>query len=169
MANTMILIASSTVGSGGAASIDFTSIPQTYTDLKLVYSIRGTAASNYIGTNISLNGTSTSVNWLRKQLEGGDGAANSYSLTSSSAGYFPGASMTASTFGSAELYFPNYTNSNYKSISLDSVGEGNSSTSVYQDLIAELWSNTAAITSISIGPGTFAQYSTAYLYGVKNA
>ena len=35
MANTYVLISSSTVGSGGAASIDFSSIPATYTDLVL--------------------------------------------------------------------------------------------------------------------------------------
>ena len=33
MANTFVLLASTTVGSGGASSIDFTSIPATYTDL----------------------------------------------------------------------------------------------------------------------------------------
>ena len=33
MANTYVAIATVTVGSGGAASIDFTSIPATYTDL----------------------------------------------------------------------------------------------------------------------------------------
>jgi hypothetical protein len=37
MANTFELIASSTVGSGGAANIDFTSIPATYTDLCLKF------------------------------------------------------------------------------------------------------------------------------------
>jgi len=36
MANTLKKIQTVTVGSGGAASIEFTSIPQTYTDLKLV-------------------------------------------------------------------------------------------------------------------------------------
>ena len=40
MATTYTLISSVTVGSGGAASIEFTSIPSTYTDLVLKLSAR---------------------------------------------------------------------------------------------------------------------------------
>ena len=40
MAVTHNLISTITVGSGGAASIDFTSIPQTYTDLLVKISLR---------------------------------------------------------------------------------------------------------------------------------
>jgi hypothetical protein len=53
---------------------------------------------------------------------------------------------------------------------VDSVQEDNQ-TEAYIDVVAGLWSNTAAITSLSIksNAGSFVQYSTAYLYGVKNA
>ena len=40
MATTYTLISSVTVGSGGAANIEFTSIPSTYTDLLLKYYLR---------------------------------------------------------------------------------------------------------------------------------
>jgi len=40
MANTYTLIASSTVGSGGAATVSFSSITATYTDLCLLASVR---------------------------------------------------------------------------------------------------------------------------------
>ena len=82
-----------------------------------------------------------------------------------------GATATASTFGNTEIYIPNYTLSANKSVSIDSVGENNA-TAALSVLVAALWSNSAAISSISIASqnGTLLlQFSTAYLYGVKNA
>ena len=168
MAN-MIPISTVTVGSGGASSIDFTNIPQIYTDLVFKFSGRGTATANYITAQLVLNGTSTTTNWSKRQLEGGDSTATSNSNANSNIGYPPAASMTSSTFGNFEIYIPNYAGSNNKSISIDSVGEGNSATSVYMDLIASLWSVTSPITSISITPssGNWAQYSSATLYGIR--
>jgi hypothetical protein len=80
-------------------------------------------------------------------------------------------SATANTFGNGEIYIPNYTGSNNKSVLSDGVGENNGTTS-YQFITAGLWSNSAAITSIVLTPlvGTlFLQYSTATLYGIKNS
>jgi len=75
---------------------------------------------------------------------------------------------TASTFASGEMYIPNYAGSNSKSFSADSVQETNASLA-YSYLMAGLWSNSSAITSIALTPftGNFAQYSTATLYGIK--
>jgi hypothetical protein len=78
---------------------------------------------------------------------------------------------TASTFSNAELYIPNYAGSNNKSSSVDGVSENNATAS-NMALTANLWSDTAAITSIKLTPaggGNFVQYSTAYLYGISNA
>jgi len=77
-------------------------------------------------------------------------------------------SATASTFGNGEYYIPNYTSSNYKSVSADAVSENNNTTA-YARLTAGLWSNTAAITSIRLTPDTGTAWvtnSTATLYGV---
>jgi hypothetical protein len=81
-----------------------------------------------------------------------------------------GATSTSSTFNNGELYFPNYLSSSNKSFSIDMVAENNGTTG-YNFLDAVLWSYTEAITSISIvaNSGTFVQYSTAYLYGIKNS
>ena len=79
-----------------------------------------------------------------------------------------GGTATASVFGNAEINIPNYTSANYKSISMDGVAE-NSATESRIQLSAGLWSDTAAITSISLVPfiGTlFSQHSTATLYGI---
>jgi hypothetical protein len=82
-----------------------------------------------------------------------------------------GASSTSSTFSNGEFYIPNYAGSTNKSISMDLVMENNA-TAGYQSLTAGLWSNTSAITSIKLQSANgfnFVIYSTAYLYGVKNA
>jgi len=166
MANTYTLIASSTVSSGGATSIDFTSIPSTYTDLIIKISARADAGQF---AELIFNGSTTGYSNIR--IEGDGSTAYSNSRSDDLIQFLNGTSTTANTFGNAEIYIPNYTSSNYKSFSQDFVAENNA-TSTTVSLWAGLWSNTAAITSISLDPqGTakFVQYSTAYLYGVKNA
>jgi hypothetical protein len=173
MANTFELIASSTVGSGGAATIDFTSIPSTYTDLCLKLSIRSTVVGEYGNNRITFNGiTSGYTSKLLYGLGTGSGASANNAVTNAIdySAYGTGSTATSSTFANGEIYIPNYAGSAYKSVSVDAVTENNATTAIAA-LTAGLLSNTAAITSISVvsGSGTFVQYSTAYLYGVKNA
>jgi len=172
MANTYTLIASSTVGAGGASSITFSGIPQTgYTDLVVKVSGRASGSGYDFHLNAYLNNSTTA--YTERAVYGSGSSAFSYSA--SIAGYsasLMGASGTANTFGNAEIYIPNYTSSNYKSYSVDNVTELNSATNNRADLLAGLWSNTAAITSIVVttDDGTaFVQYSTAYLYGISNS
>jgi len=165
---TYTLISSTTVGSGGSSSIDFTNIPQTYTDLKVIYSARaasGTTLDVYVRFNSSTTGYS------RKLLYGTGSSAlslgdsgNLYITAMAAANY------TASTFSNGEFYIPNYISSNNKSVSGFVVTENNATLSYIFDA-AGLWSNTSAITSISIIPDgvNFAQYSSFYLYGISNA
>ena len=170
MANTFELIASSTVGSGGAASIDFTSIPSTYTDLCLKMSLRSTVTdgSDPYDLVFTLNATSTITS---KVLRGSGSAAASNSITDRilRAGPVP-SNWTSNTFSNGEIYIPNYTGSQNKSWSSDAVTENNA-TRADMSIVAGLTSITVAITSITIAglAGNLAQYSTAYLYGVKNA
>jgi hypothetical protein len=158
------------VGSGGASTITFSSIPQTYTDLLIKLSGRGTSGS-FPNPTIIFNGSSTGYSWRGLYGDGSGTASNNQSSTSSIIlGTMDGSSETSNTFGNMDIYIPNYASSNYKSVSTDCVPENNATTN-YMYLIAGLWSNTAAITSITINPGSgnFAQYSTAYLYGIKNS
>ena len=170
MANTFELIASSTVGSGGAASITFSSIPSTYTDLVLKISARHNGASVANAFYIKFNGSTTGQSG--RYLEGNGSSAGSGANSLAYGGVESGASATSSTFSNAEIYIPNYAGSNNKSYSGDSVVENNATTGI-QWLLSGLWSNTAAITSLVISPdsgsNSYVQYSTAYLYGVKNA
>ncbi len=146
----MELITSVTVGSGGAASVTLPAtgtIPQTYTDLKLVYSARATVAGTQEFINISFNGNTS--NYSLRSLQGDGSAASSNNWSFRWIGYAVGSTATASTFSNGELYIPNYTSSNYKSFSGDNVAERND-TNAQSILTANLWSDTAAITSIAL-------------------
>ena len=174
MAN-MIPISTVTVGSGGSAAIEFTGIPQTYTDLKILGSartIRSGADSDYL--LINFNNSSTSA-YEYRTVQGNGSAASSNNggsgLSGTAIGFdrFPSSTATANTFGNFEIYIPNYTASTYKSISSDAVSENNA-TAATAVLQASIWANTAPINSIrfSIGGGTLIDiYSTFTLYGIR--
>jgi hypothetical protein len=170
MATTFTKIASVTVGAGGAASMDFTSIPATYTDLCVKLSGRS-ARSAQQADNLFVTFNSTTTGYTMKALTGNGTSAGSVSYSSRYASFsVDAAGSTSNTFSSHEIYIPNYTSANNKSFSADSVSENNA-TAAQCDLIAGLWSNTAAITSISLLPevSTWVQYSTATLYGISKS
>jgi hypothetical protein len=157
------------VGSGGAASIDFTSIPSTYTDLVLKISAR-TAGNNRTGI-LTINNDTTDANYSIRDLYGTGSSAFSGSGSNRFAWYLDFASDTASTFGSTEFYFSNYANTTAnKSFSVDSVEENNA-TLAYAYLIAGRWNNTNAINRLTLTNfnGNYVEHTTAYLYGVSNA
>jgi hypothetical protein len=172
MANTFIKIASTTVGSGGAADIEFTSIPATYTDLVVKLSARNDAATTVGGFWVEFNGSTSNLSC--RFLYGTGSAAGSVADGTTIFGYTNSDSATASTFSNAEIYIPNYAGSTNKSVSIDSVMENNA-TAANSALTAGLWSNTAAITSLKLrtfnnsnsAVANFMQYSTATLYGIK--
>lgn len=167
MAVTYKLIQTITVGSGGAASIEFGSIPQTYTDLMVKLSHRSTrSAANNDAIRIRFNGSTTG--FTASRLYGTGSAASS---DTSEFIYNAASNTTASVFDNGECYIPNYTSSNNKPFFVDNVMENNA-TLAYSTFLAGLWSNSSAITTIKIelesGP-LFAQYSSASLYGIKNS
>jgi hypothetical protein len=165
MTTTMQLIAKQTVGSGGASSVTFSNIPQTYTDLKVVTSVRNTTTANSF--QLSFNGSN--ANFTNKRLYANGTSAVSYDGSDVFV-YASRSSDTANTFNNAEIYIPNYTSSNQKSISIDQVTENNA-TANEMSLVAGIWSQTAAINSIGFAPysGTLAEGCTFYLYGISNS
>jgi hypothetical protein len=172
MAN-MKLIEAKTLGST-TASVTFSDIPNTYTDLKFVYSIRGTESTP--GAYLQLgNGSISTSGYSFKFLEGSGASLNTNNVAyglSTTAIYLnqiDGTGFTTDTFSSGKAYIPNYTSSNFKSVSVDNVIENNNTTS-YLSVCAGLWSNTGAITIAKITPtsGSFAAGSTFYLYGISN-
>jgi len=167
--STHIKISTITVGAGGAASIDFTSIPATYTDLLIKYSLRQTGAGG--ADTVYLNFNSTGTTGSHRRLRGDGSTATSYNSTTTIGGLSQDAGYTANTFASGEIYIPNYASANYKSASIDAVTENNAAGAL-AELQAILWSNTSAITSITITNASsvnFVQYSSATLYGIKSS
>jgi hypothetical protein len=159
-------IATVEVGSGGSASISFSSIPQGYTDLKITFSARSEGTSTTAAL-LRLNGSS--ANGTIRGLEGNGASASSWTDTKSYAGNIVPGNYTANTFCNNEIYIPNYAGSSNKSSSVDSVTENVATIYALQGLQANLWSNTAAVTSITIvpnGTNNFAQYTSAILYGI---
>ena len=169
MATTYEAIATVTVGSGGAANIEFTSIPGTYTDLNVVLSARSNRNSYQDYVKVTFN--SATANRTNRTLIADAGTVVSENSSTMRFARVSAATATASTFGNCSLYIPNYTSSNNKSSSADGVSENNSSSSILT-LDANLWSDSSAITSIQISPGDgtlFVEYSSATLYGIKNS
>lgn len=171
MAFTHSLLGSSTVGSGGTTSITFNNIPQNYTDLKIVLSIRTTRTTDYgDDINVRFNGTATGYSGKTILAYGGGGVgASTVSSTEINRTATSTNGATSNTFGNFEMYIPNYNSTSSKSVWIDTVGENNAANAL-SNLTAALWSNPTAITSITfipaVGPN-FVQYSTAYLYGIR--
>ena len=172
MAVTYTEIASVTVGSGGSSSITFSSIPNTYTDFKIVGSTRDDrgAYANSPVTMTHINGSAVSgVN--TKNVNTNGSVVFSENASELWAGESTRVGQTANTFSNWECYIPNYAGSQYKSMSIEAVTENNA-TEASDQIAAALWQNTAAIASFRLTPnyGTaFQQYSTFYLYGIKNS
>lgn len=165
---TMTLLSTVTVGAGGAASIEFTGIAGTATDLYLVLSARTNGSSGDDGIKCELNGDTNTANYTYRRLLGDGSSASSSTANLFFAGRASASTATSNTFGNSALIIPNYAGSTAKTGSTDGVSE-NSSTTAYQTIFASSWTGTAAITSIKLLPQfgtTFNQYSTASLYTV---
>jgi hypothetical protein len=162
-----VLLEKITVGPAGASSITFSSIPQTgYTDLVLKGTARGDVDSGTM--YFEFNGSTSNLSSI--QLWGGGDAgpgSNTFSTTIRNWGGQNPSTSTASTFSNFEVYVPNYTSSNNKSVSIDGVNENNGATA-YMGMTAGLWSDTSAINAIKVyqSGSNLQPNSTFYLYGV---
>jgi len=163
---TMELVSTITVGSGGAASIEFTGIPGDGKDLQIVLSSRSTSAGT-LGL-IKINGVSSggAAGYTHKFLAGSGSSAFSGGDSFYARAFFANrTASTANTFGNSVIYLPNYTSTVNKSWSSDSVEENNG-TDAYAAIIAGSFTSTSAITSLSVlhESGDLVQHSTASLY-----
>ena len=160
----MTLVSTVTVGSGGAASIEFTNIPQTGKDLLCVVSAReSTSSGNQLA--LTFNSDTNNANYFRRLLTGYNGSVSSTSATARTSILINDSTQTANTFSSSAIYVSNYTSSVAKSVSIDQNDEGNNAF-VTNQIAASSWSGTAAITTLGLvmPSGTLVQNSTASLY-----
>jgi hypothetical protein len=174
MATTYTLI-SSNVLTSTTASVTFSSIPATYTDLVLRLSARANGGGNLNSLNVKFNGSTTSI-YSNTNLFAYSSSITSDRTTNTTnipaTDNIPDGSVTANTFSSNELYIPSYTISQNKPTSLFSVIENNSSSNftwlVYTG--AGLYRDTASISSIALTTGgSFVSGSSFFLYGIKNS
>ena len=173
MPSTYTLI-SSNVLSTSAATVTFSSIPSTYTDLMLKASVKTTSTSATGDFWIRLNSSTSSYSYNRLWSAGGGGFGAEVSNGDYSGFYTANANgssaLVANIFANGEYYIPNYAGSNRKLASQFMVQERNNSLA-YIETYAHLSDITAAITSLTIIPnGTdLASGSSFYLYGIKNS
>lgn len=160
---TMQLFSTVTVGSGGVASIEFASIPQTAKDLLIIASLIDNSGN--ANMNLQINNNTSGV-YNNRSLFGGGNTSNSYTVTNSidwTLGAMPGGGVIASNNA---VYLPDYAGSNDKLALSDSVTEANA-VAAQQWIFAGRAAITSAITSIKIysgSGGNLRQYSTASLY-----
>lgn len=150
------LIEAVTVATTGTGSITFSNIPQTYSDLIIVYTLDWTA-------NIRFNGDS-GTNYSYRDL---------HAVSSASSGSTTGATsgLTNRLWNGGEymnsfVYIPNYSTAQYKTYSSDFITELNTS-GVERGIVVGYWNSTAAITSITLMQGSYTAGTTAYLYGLN--
>jgi hypothetical protein len=165
-------IATVTVGSGGAADIEFTSIPSTYSHLQIRMIAKTNRALNRDTINLTFNGTSGGTAYSRHGLYG-DGtsvaAEGSQSQPSILILRASGNSSATNIFGAIIVDILDYQNTNkYKTVR--SLGGADFNGSGEMTLYSGSYQSTSAISSISMTPfvGTnFLQYSSFALYGIK--
>ena len=167
---------STVVPNGSTRDIDFSNIPQTYTDLRLVVTARSNAGVSVDYAMMYFNdygspGSATSYSGF-----GGNGSSPYYFRTTStnamSTGYIAGGSSTNNIFGTVVIDIFNYSNTavNKATMSRSSAdlnGSGNT------ELTFGLWRSTNAITKIVMFPNTSNAVWMAgtkfTLYGIKAA
>jgi len=165
-------ISTVTVGSGGASSITFSSIPSTYTHLQIRAISRSAQAASTDSMYMRFNGISTtSYSWHYLKGDGSSATASAYASDNVMyAGTTPAASATSGLFGVTIIDILDYANTNKnKTVRVLDGYDANGSGVV--ELRSNAWYSTSALTDILIanytGSANFAQYSQFALYGVR--
>jgi hypothetical protein len=165
---------SSNVLTTTTASVTFSSIPATYTDLLIKLSLRSNSGSAGGGGGWLRFNSVAGTAYSSTDVRGNGSAAASSRDTSSSLFYFTfsvgGTTATANTFSSGDLYIPSYTVAQNKPIGTAFAYETNATAALIQNY-AGLFSNTSAISSLNINcdAGDWVSGSSFYLYGISNA
>lgn len=152
------------------ASYTFTSIPQTYTDLVLIYQTRASSQNVYIDVVGQVNGD-TGSNYSFQYMSGdGSSPRAGYSSSPSRMIFDSNGAPWNSYWAIGRINFMSYTNAKYKTVLSRTDNAGGSSGGA--DFVMNLWKNTAAITSIKIyldGGYNLDAGTTLTLYGIAAA
>ena len=167
MPNTFYLIESKTVVTP-SASIIFSAIPSTYTDLRIMYSGKSDSTSAQ-GTFMLFNGSSASVS--SKYIIGDGTNPSTGNLNYMYVGSTWGTNGTADVFSCNDIYIPNAFSSQTKSYIMSNSAEINATSSYMNVIMGRDTATTGAITSVTVdcGGGNWIANSTFYLYGIKSS
>lgn len=173
MAIAMTPIYTQTVGAGGVSTVVFNNIPQTYTDLYIIASIRSNTGSPVEPLTVQLTDGSSTYSTTSLGISGTTPGSQKTSNNAymSYNGYIAqgGNTASASTFSSTSLYIPSYTSTTNKAVIIDTAPED--TTSAWQGgLGAGLYRTTSGITRVLFAPYTgtlIMQHSSFSLYGIK--
>lgn len=176
MPTTYTAIATTTVTAASVTDVTFSSIPQTYTDLRLLCSMRVSINGTYGGGTLNFNGGGQGNVYDGNRLLGTGSGTYTGADNNTSYGQLAtlnAAQNTGSIFTSIDMYIPNYTGSNNKMWTVLAAHENNA-TEAYVAFWVSMMRNSSAISSLKIydatgGMGNIVQYSTFTLYGIKNS
>ena len=158
-------LATTTLASA-SATVTFSSIIGSYTDLIVIANMRGTATGSYPYMQFN---SDTGTNYSRTILMGNGSSASSYRGSNQAQADIGDELPTAAdTFMNATFNLQNYSNSTTYKTSLIRVNNGRLG---YVSANVNLWRSTAAITSVLLGvaSGSFQTGSTFTLYGIAAA
>jgi hypothetical protein len=155
-------IATTTLGSA-AATIDFTSIAASWTDLRVVLVCTG---STFIYPSARVNSSSTLYSYT--VLIGDGSSATSYRAPGSEISLSWNGTNTTPVFYTLDIF--SYAGSTFKTI-LTTGEENQNGTPEAVNYAVHLWRNTDAITAVNLRGtnGNFAVGTTATIYGIKKA
>jgi hypothetical protein len=168
----MQAIYTQTVGVGGASQVIFNNIPQTYTDLYLETSIRGsgTGTSAVQDVSVEFNNDGSTV-YALTGASGTNSAADSWRTSSASnfqyALFGSNNSATANAFGSSSMYIPRYSSNFPKQCNMIICNANDSTVNYWTRFVSGLYRQNSPITSIKIFTTSFLQNSTFTLYGIS--
>ena len=159
---------------GSQATVDFTSIPTTFTDLIVIYQCRSNVSATYENMYLKINNDGTSGNYDSGQLIQANNTTVTAAVTSpTAAGMYiggpTGATSTANYAFDGRLSISNYLGTTFfKRVVVDSGGlTGTTSTSTYRVIVTAAWKSTAAITRLTFSvPTSFLNGSVFTLYGL---
>lgn len=166
-------IATVTVGSGGASSISFTSIPGTYQHLQIRGIMRGEHTATSDDAFVLRLNNDTGSNYAHHRLAGDGSSASAGG--GSSAAYIdlsfqaPAATATANVFGAYIVDILDYANTSKNTTVREFMGFDRNGAGILR-LVSGLWNDTAAVDRVDIvnvASRDAAEYSTFALYGVK--
>jgi len=163
-------IATTTVGSGGATDVTFSSIPQDYTHLQIRVISRANAAIGDDLLRFQFN-ADTGSNYSYHTLSGNGSSAASSAATSTSfliTQQSPGNNRTSNTYGAYIVDILDYKDTN-KFKTIRSIGGYDANGTGELGLSSGNWRSTNAVTSIKLYIGIYnlSQYSSIQLYGIK--